>query len=123
MPFIHVFDFDDQQRTRAGVVSKTTEAVVARLEIEPSSVTFYFSSLAPKDFGQSGLYGEAVPYRRLFVHFHSYARSDDVKRSLAASLTRILSEHYAMPAEHVAIYFFDRSQNEVAHGGSLACDA
>lgn len=122
MPFIQVFDFDDQRGARRGFVGEATEAIASRLQVDMSSITFYFSNLAAQDYGQSGYHAERVPYRRLFVHFHSYARPDDSKREIASALTRIIAQRYATPAEHVAIYFFDRLKNEVAHGGTLACD-
>ena len=41
----------------------------------------------------------------------------------ALALTAPLAEAYGVPAATLAVYFFDRSRDEVAHGGQLSCDA
>jgi hypothetical protein len=45
------------------------------------------------------------------------------RRRAALALTAPLADAYGVPAATLAVYFFDRSRDEVAHGGLLSCDA
>ena len=60
--------------------------------------------------------------QRIFVKVHAYRRGIPERRK-AAAITAPLAEIYDTTAKALAVYFFDRAKDEVAHAGLLSSDA
>jgi phenylpyruvate tautomerase PptA (4-oxalocrotonate tautomerase family) len=113
---------------RSALAREMTAAVVSAFSVLPAAVTLFFVPLNDEGYAHEGVLAADMssddPRRqRIFVKVHAYARSIDQRRMLAAALTPLLARYYDASAEKVAIYFFERDSDEVAHGGRMAADS
>lgn len=112
---------------RSALARDMTAAVVSAFSVLPSTVTLFFIPLNEEAYAHEGelaadMSSEDPRRRRIFVKVHAYARSIDRRRALAVALTPLLARYYGASPDKVAIYFIDRTFDEVAHGGQMAAD-
>ena len=112
---------------RSALSRDMTAAVVSAFSVLPATVTLFFIPLNEEAYAHEGelaadMSSDDPRRHRIFVKVHAYARSIDQRRALAVALTPLLACHYGASLDKVAIYFIDRTFDEVAHGGQMAVD-
>jgi phenylpyruvate tautomerase PptA (4-oxalocrotonate tautomerase family) len=122
MPFLEVFDFAEQVEAREAAGRRMTETLCEAYGIKPEIVTCYFVGFSANAYVHAGKKSEKLEDKRIFIKVHAFARSVDLRRVAARTMTEAAAAAYGVPASAIAIYFFDRSAEDVAHGGILASD-
>ena len=122
MPFLEIFDFTDEPEKREAAGHSMTEALCCAYGIKPDIVTCYFLSFGQQAYMHAGKSSRARAEKRIFVKVHAFQRSLDLRRKAARAMTDAAALAYGVDASTVAIYFFDRATEDVAHNGILACD-
>jgi len=120
MPFLEVFDFEATPDTRRIAAERMTKSLCEAYGIEPDIVSAYFFGIGEDGYAHRGIHGQSSEIKRIFVKVHAFRRSIDARRKAARMLTDAFSSAYDVPEKAVAIYFFDREPDEVAHAGILA---
>jgi len=113
---------------RSALAKDMTEAVVSAFSVLPATVTLFFIPLNEEAYAHEGelaadMSSDDPRRQRIFVKVHAYARSIVQRRALAVALTPLLACYYDASPDKVAIYFIDRTFDEVAHGGQMATDS
>ena len=121
MPFIEITGVahDDEQRRRLS--ARLTQSLAGAFGISPDIITIYFLPVAAREYAHAGVLappGES----RSFVKVHAFRRDVAMKRRAAQAMTEAFVESTQTDPKNVAIYFFDRDPQDVAHGGVLASD-
>ncbi|WP_419897817.1 tautomerase family protein [Roseomonas sp. USHLN139] len=122
MPYLELLAPPLDAASRAVVVGEATVAVCTAFGVGPETVSIYFLDVPASHYGHAGRMGEAGP-QRILAKLHAYRRDAAARRRAAGLLTPLLARHYGVPAQTLAVYFFDRALDEVAHGGRLSSDA
>ncbi|HWK47636.1 MAG TPA: hypothetical protein VNT30_23135 [Stellaceae bacterium] len=122
MPFVEILAPPVVPAERQAVARMVTDGLCDAFGVEPETVTIYFLDVPTANYAHAGISGEAGAPRRLFVKVHAYRRGVADRARAAAVLTPALAEIYGVSPAALAIYFFDRAKDEVAHGGLLSCD-
>jgi phenylpyruvate tautomerase PptA (4-oxalocrotonate tautomerase family) len=122
MPFIEIVGVAPDQSRRAELCELLTEEMAQVLNISAEIITIYFFDIAPHQYAHAGKL-EGPDRNRVFLKIHAFARDVRYRRQLAESLTEILVKVCEWPRIEIAIYFFERAPEEVAHGGVLESDA
>jgi hypothetical protein len=122
MPFLEVFDFAEQVEAREAAGRGMTEALCEAYGIKPDIVTCYFVGFSAEAYVNAGKIPDRSEDKRIFIKVHAFARSIDLRRVAARSMTDAAAAAYGVPASAIAIYFFDRAAEDVAHSGILASD-
>jgi len=121
MPFIELTGIKADTAALAQIATGVTEAVVDTLSVPAETVTIYFTPFDAAHYAHGGSIS-APARRRIFVKLNILARSIGVRRRAAAAVCAAI----AMPINHdkrnIAIYFIERSTEEVSHAGILECD-
>jgi phenylpyruvate tautomerase PptA (4-oxalocrotonate tautomerase family) len=120
MPFLEILAPVVPGPTRAAIARAATDAVCTALAVGAETVTLYFLDIEGQAYAHAGAMGGP---QRIFIKLHAYRRDVAARRRAAAGLTSPLAALYGVPEEAIALYFFDRALDEVAHGGRLSCDA
>jgi phenylpyruvate tautomerase PptA (4-oxalocrotonate tautomerase family) len=131
MPYLEIFGRRERASDDARLsdfVREATQCVSAIFNVDSTAITLFFVRLDDDAYAHDGVLATHLPSgdsraQRVFVKVHAYARSVEVRRALAATLTPLIAAYFDVPAERVAVYFFERSADEVAHGGRLAVDS
>lgn len=123
----HAADTRTLRDARSALARDMTAAVVSAFSVLPATVTLFFIPLNEEAYAHEGelaadMSSDDPRRHRIFVKVHAYARSIDQRRALAVALTPLLACHYGASLDKVAIYFIDRTFDEVAHGGQMAVD-
>jgi phenylpyruvate tautomerase PptA (4-oxalocrotonate tautomerase family) len=121
MPFLEILAPSLSQIARATLAEAVTAGVCTAFAVAPDTVTIYFLDIPPERYAHAGR--TDATEQRIFVKLHAYRREAAARRHAAASLTAAIAHGYDVPADAVALYFIDRAQDEVAHGGVLSSDA
>jgi phenylpyruvate tautomerase PptA (4-oxalocrotonate tautomerase family) len=108
-------------------VRDATQCVSSVFDVDSNSITLFFLRLDDHAYAHDGVLATHLPEddsraQRVFVKVHAYARPVELRRALAAALTPLLAGYFEAPPDRVAVYFFERSADEVAHGGKLSAD-
>ncbi|MFC0407029.1 tautomerase family protein [Roseomonas elaeocarpi] len=122
MPYVEILAPPVLPETRQAVAEGVTAGICEAFAVGPQTVTLYFLDVAGAHYAHAGRAGEAAGTQRIFVKVHAYRRGVAERRAAAAALTPALARHYGVPEATLAIYFFDRAKDEVAHGGRLSSD-
>ena len=126
MPYVEVLAPALPAEARARVARHVTEGICDAFSVGPQTVTIYFLDVAATHYAHAGIHGAGGAGerpQRIFVKVHAYRRGVEERRRAALALTAPLADAYGVPAATLAVYFFDRFRDEVAHGGQLSCDA
>jgi phenylpyruvate tautomerase PptA (4-oxalocrotonate tautomerase family) len=59
---------------------------------------------------------------RIFVKLHALKRPAELRSRVARELTCVIAEHYTVEPQDVAIYFFERTVDEIAYAGQLVSE-
>jgi phenylpyruvate tautomerase PptA (4-oxalocrotonate tautomerase family) len=122
MPYLEILGPPAAPAARAALARAATDAIMAGFGVGPETVTIYFLPVAAADYAHAGAMGSASLPQRIFVKVHAFRRDADRRRTVAASLTKAVAASLDAAPETVAVYFLDRSRDEVAHAGHLASD-
>ncbi|WP_043829394.1 hypothetical protein [Muricoccus aerilatus] len=123
MPYIEILAPPLPVERRQQVATAVTDGICRSFSVGPETVTLYFLDIAPSAYAHAGMMGPATGEQRIFVKVHAYRRSIPARREAAAALTAPLATLYGTTAKALAVYFFDRAKDEVAHAGFLSSDA
>ncbi|MGF6933676.1 phenylpyruvate tautomerase PptA (4-oxalocrotonate tautomerase family) [Paraburkholderia sp. UCT70] len=131
MPYLEIFARRERASNDARLsafVSEVTQCVSLIFDVDSTAITLFFLRLDDDAYAHDGALATDLPpgdgrAQRVFVKVHAYARSVELRRSLAAALTPLLAAYFDVPLKRVAVYFFERSADEVAHGGKLSADS
>ncbi|MCQ4160175.1 hypothetical protein NON00_09570 [Roseomonas sp. GC11] len=123
MPYVELLAPPVPEATRAGVARAVTEGLCAAFGVGPQTVTTYFLDIPASHYAHAGVMGEAAGTPRILAKVHAYRRDTAARRAAARALTGPLAALYGVPEATLAVYFIERARDEVAHGGTLACDA
>jgi phenylpyruvate tautomerase PptA (4-oxalocrotonate tautomerase family) len=122
MPYVEILGPRAAEAGKQAVVGAVTRGIVESFGVPASTVTIYFQPIERENYAHQGVLGELAQAGRIFVKVHAYRRSIPERRAVAAAITPVLADCFQTSADNVAVYFFDREQDEVAHGGRLASD-
>jgi phenylpyruvate tautomerase PptA (4-oxalocrotonate tautomerase family) len=122
MPFLEVFDFGGTPQNRGAATELMTDALCRAYEIDPTIVSAYFIDVSGGNYGHAGKFGDNTTDKRIFIKVHAFRRSDRMRRVAARNLTDALAQAYQAKPKDIAVYFFDRDEDQVSHGGVLASD-
>jgi len=121
MPFVEIIGIKADAAELSKIATGVTAAVVNTLSVPAETVTIYFTPSYPTHYAHGGSIIEPAR-QRIFVKLNILARSIGVRRRAAAAVC----DAVAMPINHnqrdIAIYFLERSIEEVSHAGILECD-
>jgi phenylpyruvate tautomerase PptA (4-oxalocrotonate tautomerase family) len=123
MPFIEILAPPIPAERRQEVATAVTDGICRSFSVGPETVTLYFLDIPPDAYAHAGTMGALPEEQRIFVKVHAYRRGTAERRAAAAAVTAPLAAIYGMQAAALAVYFFDRAKDEVAHAGLLSSDA
>lgn len=121
MPFIEITGAAHGEAQRRRLGARLTESLADAFGISPGIITIYFTPVAARDYAHAGVLAPPGEIRS-FLKVHAFRRDVALKRRAAQVMTAAVVEATQSDPKNVAIYFFDREPEEVAHGGVLACD-
>lgn len=121
MPFIEITGVDHEDALRRRLSARLTGDLAEAFDISREIVTVYFQTIEPRDYAHAG---ELAPpaETRTFLKVHAFRRDVAMKRRAAKAMTDAFVATTGVDPKNVVIYFFDRDPQDVAHGGTLACD-
>ena len=122
MPYFEILGPRTASDRKRELSTRLTADIVAAFGVQPGTVTVFFQSVAADDYAHAGLFGLPPADARVLVKLHAFRRSPDCRRDLAERITAAIAACFDTRADNVAIYFFDRERDEVAHAGHLAGD-
>ncbi|GGF70221.1 hypothetical protein GCM10007301_32510 [Azorhizobium oxalatiphilum] len=122
MPYLEVLGPPAGVAEKQAAVRAVTEAVVSAFSVSPATVTVYFLPVQVADYGHEGTLGLEGRQMRVFAKMHAYRRGVAERRKAAVGITQALATCFGADPDDVAVYFMDRTLDEVAHGGGMACD-
>ena len=123
MPYVEVIAPPSGAVRRAAFVRASTDALTTLFGVSAQTVTVYFVPVPTDGYGHDGeLRHYDGPHARVLIKVHAYRRGVDIKRQAAAALTDAFAAASGAHPERIAVYFFDRAHDEVAHAGRLSCD-
>jgi len=122
MPYVEILAPRAAESNKRVVTTAVTDGIVASFGVDPSTVTIYFQPVEDGDYAHEGALGYGDAPARIFVKVHAYARSMEARRAVAQALTPALADCFGTTTANVAIYFLDRTRDEVAHDGHMASD-
>lgn len=122
MPYLEILGPRIGEDEKRAAVRAVTEAIVSAFSVSPSTVTLYFLAVDPEDYGHAGMLRPGANGPRVFAKLHAYRRGITERRAAATGVTHALADCFATSPDHIAVYFIDRTADEVAHGGRMACD-
>lgn len=124
MPYLEVIAPPSDVARRDAFVRASTAALMTLFGVSAQTVTVYFVPIPVDGYGHAG---ETIRYDgpdvRVLIKVHAYRREIDTRRLAAAALTDAFSTACGVRRERIAVYFFDRAPDEVAHAGRLSSDA
>ncbi len=123
MPYVELLAPPLPAGRRQQVATAVTDGICRAFSVGPETVTLFFLDIAPEAYAHAGLMGALPQEQRILVKVHAYRRSIPERRAAAAALTAPLAALYGAPVAALAVYFFDRAKDEVAHAGLLSSDA
>ncbi|MBP0495331.1 tautomerase family protein [Pararoseomonas indoligenes] len=123
MPYVEILAPPILAEGRQKVATAVTDGLCDAFSVGPETVTIYFLDIAPGAYAHAGTMGALPEEQRIFVKVHAYRRGIPERRKAAAALTEPLATLYGTTAKTLAVYFFDRARDEVAHAGLLSSDA
>lgn len=121
MPFVEITGIAQDEERRARLSARLTEGLAGAFAISRDIVTLYYLPVAASDYAHAGVLSPPGEIRT-FVKIHAFRRDVAMKRLAAAAMTRAIVENTHADPKTIAIYFFDREPQDVAHGGVLASD-
>ena len=122
MPYVEILAPHIPAPTRAQVAGAVTDGICRSFGVGPETVTLYFPDIAPAAYAHAGEMGVDAASQRIFVKIHAYRRDIPARRAAARAITTPLARLYATTEKALAVYFFDRAKDEVAHAGLLSSD-
>jgi phenylpyruvate tautomerase PptA (4-oxalocrotonate tautomerase family) len=122
MPFFEIFDFRATPAQRKAATELLTAALCEAYAIKPDIISAYFIDVGDRSYGHEGFFDEEATENRVFIKVHAFRRPDQLRRVAARMLTQAVAAAYGTPTKAVAVYFFDRDPDQVAHDGVLASD-
>ncbi|MEC5293114.1 MULTISPECIES: tautomerase family protein [unclassified Aurantimonas] len=120
MPFLEVYDFDENPNCRKAATERMTAALSEAYGIAPDIISIYFISIPTNNYGHCGQLPASIANQRIFVKVNAFRRDDNMRRNAAKLLSNSVEEAYGVPGSSVAVYFFDRDPGQVSHAGLLA---
>jgi phenylpyruvate tautomerase PptA (4-oxalocrotonate tautomerase family) len=123
MPYVEILAPPIPADRRQKVAIVVTDGICRAFSVGPETVTIYFLDVAPGAYAHAGLMGGLPEEQRVLVKVHAYRRSIAERRCAAAAVSAPLAEIYNTTPRTLAVYFFDRAKDEVAHAGLLSSDA
>jgi phenylpyruvate tautomerase PptA (4-oxalocrotonate tautomerase family) len=121
LPFVEILAPPLSSDRRQAVTDTVTTALADAFAVGAATLTLYFLDVPHANYAHAGQVAPDEP-PRLFIKVHAYRRGTVERRAAAAALTPVAAL-YGVPEQAIVVYFFDREQDEVAHGGILSCDA
>ena len=121
MPFIEITGVAHEEEQRRRLSARLTESLAGAFGVSRDIVTIYFVPVAPGEYAHAGVLAPPGEIRS-FLKVHAFRRDVALRRRAAQAMTEAFVEVTKADPKNVAIYFFDRDPQEVAHGGILACD-
>jgi phenylpyruvate tautomerase PptA (4-oxalocrotonate tautomerase family) len=122
MPFVEILAPATSASVKQSAIHGITQGIMSAFAVGADTVTVFFVSVAPGDYAHAGSLGANGRGQRVLVKLHAFRRTLQQRRAAAEAVTAAVATAYAMPAEDIAVYFFDRGPDEVAHAGRMACD-
>ena len=122
MPYVEILAPALPTAQRQIAVNRVTAGVIDAFAVDIDTVTIFFIPVAPDEYAHAGQIGPQGRAQRVLVKVHAFGRALPQRRHAATTLTAGLVEAYGIPAEDIAVYFFDRHPDQVAHAGRMACD-
>jgi phenylpyruvate tautomerase PptA (4-oxalocrotonate tautomerase family) len=122
MPYVEILAPQAGKEQKLAASRAVTDALVSAFAVEPATVTLYFIPLGAGDFAHAGSLAPGEELQRIFVKIHAYRRSLTERRAAAEAVTSGIAKAFQTAKSAIAVYFFDRERDEVAHGGRMSCD-
>jgi phenylpyruvate tautomerase PptA (4-oxalocrotonate tautomerase family) len=122
MPYVEVLAPPAPPAARAALAKSVTDGLMAAFGVGAETVTLYFLPIASGDYAHAGVMGTPGAGQRILLKVHAFRRGKPERAAAASALTRAVSAAYGAPGSDVAVYFFDRDKDEVAHNARLASD-
>lgn len=120
MPFVEIFAPPAHPDATAALARGVTEGITTGFGVGPETVTIYVLAVEPAAYAHGGEMGTGSRAQRLFVKIHAFRRDTAQRRAVASSVTEAVAAALGADPADIAVYFFDRAPDEVAHGGRLA---
>jgi phenylpyruvate tautomerase PptA (4-oxalocrotonate tautomerase family) len=122
MPYVEILAPPLTDDAKAQLARTITDGLVSAFDVGPQTVTLFFLPIVPSDYAHAGELGAQGGRQRILLKLHAYRRSTAARRTAAAALTKAVCAAYGADGADVAVYFFDREKDEVAHNSRLASD-
>lgn len=122
MPYVEILAPPLQSDAKAQLARAVTDGLTSAFDVGPQTVTLFFLPIAAGDYAHAGELGAQGVRQRILLKVHAYRRSIDARRAAAVALTRATSTAFGAEGSDIAVYFFDREKDEVAHDSRLASD-
>lgn len=122
MPFVEVLAPPSDPAAKTAAARALTDAIVQGFGVGPETVSIYILPVGTADYVHAGESAQAGLPQRVFVKVHAYRRNADKRRAVVAAAARPMAEAFGVGLADVAIYFLERSPDEIAHGDKLASD-
>jgi phenylpyruvate tautomerase PptA (4-oxalocrotonate tautomerase family) len=124
MPYIEILGPPLDSAIKARAVHCLTRSLEEGFSVPVEAITVYFVPVLAENYGHAGemSYSDDAD-ARVLVKVHAYRRDVALRRRVAQEITDTIEQVCGTQRKRIAVYFFEREQNEVAHAGQLACDA
>jgi phenylpyruvate tautomerase PptA (4-oxalocrotonate tautomerase family) len=122
MPYVEIIAPPVSSDIKSKLARAITDGLTSAFDIGPQTVTLFFLPIISSDYAHAGELGAHNRSQRILLKLHAYRRSTAARRAAAAALTDAVCTAYGADGADVAVYFFDREKDEVAHDSKLASD-
>lgn len=122
MPFVEILAPPSGAAAKIAASRALTDAIVQGFGVGPETVSIYVLPVGPADYVHAGEPAQQGVAQRVFVKIHAYRRDAEKRRAVVAAAAKPMAEAFGVGLADVAIYFLERSPDEVAHGDTLASD-
>jgi phenylpyruvate tautomerase PptA (4-oxalocrotonate tautomerase family) len=122
MPYVEILAPPVSSDVKSKLAHAVTDGLTSAFDVGPQTVTLFFVPIISGDYAHAGELGAQNRSQRILLKLHAYRRGTAARRAAAAALTSAVCAAYGADGADVAVYFFDREKDEVAHDSKLASD-
>jgi phenylpyruvate tautomerase PptA (4-oxalocrotonate tautomerase family) len=122
MPYVEILAPPVPSNAKAQLARAITDGLTSAFDVSPRMVTLFFLPIAASDYAHAGELGTQGGRQRILLKVHAFRRSTSARRVAAAALTKATCMACNADGADIAVYFFDREKDEVAHDSRLTSD-
>jgi phenylpyruvate tautomerase PptA (4-oxalocrotonate tautomerase family) len=122
MPYVEILSPPAPSDVKAHLARAITDGLTSAFDVGPQTVTLFFLPIISSDYAHAGEPGAQGGRQRILLKVHAFRRGTSARRAAATALTKAVCAAYGAEGADIAVYFFDREKDEVAHDSRLASD-